>query len=80
MCELASASAEAGPVPPHDGLSAAYPDLEGWHRWARFARVLGCSGMHAIHPMQVPVIEAGVQPSGAELARTRDLLERWEAP
>lgn len=65
---LAQVSAAAGLEAPHDGASAEFRDLERLGAEARAARALGFGGKHAIHPAQVPVIEAAFAPSEAQLA------------
>ncbi|WP_169405721.1 HpcH/HpaI aldolase/citrate lyase family protein [Deinococcus apachensis] len=65
---LVQASAAAGLEAPHDGASAEFRDLERLRSEARAARDLGFGGKHAIHPAQLPVIEAAFAPSAAQLA------------
>ena len=57
---------------------SAYPDpddLEGLKREAEAARKLGYLGKSAIHPRQVPVINAVFRPSAEEIAHSRKVVE-----
>ncbi len=76
--QLVLASAAAGLEPPHDGASALIDDLEALRREAEQARRLGFGGKHAIHPRQLPVIEAAFAQSSADVDRDRALVEAFE--
>jgi len=52
-----------------------YRDLEGLERSARRVRQLGFDGKTAIHPAQVPVINAVFSPTGEEIERARRILD-----
>lgn len=65
---LAAAAAEVDPI---DTINAAFRDLDGLARECREARRDGFTGKMAIHPAQVPVINAAFTPSQAEIARAR---------
>ena len=65
---LVQVSTAAGLAPPHDGASAEFRDLGRLGSEARAARALGFGGKHAIHPAQLPAIEAAFAPSPAQLA------------
>jgi citrate lyase subunit beta/citryl-CoA lyase len=57
----------------------AFRDLEGLAAYAGRARRDGFSGMMAIHPDQVPVINAAFTPSEAEIAHARAVVAAFEA-
>jgi citrate lyase subunit beta / citryl-CoA lyase len=76
---LAVASRAAGIAPPHDGVFLAFRDDDGLARQVASARALGFGGMHAIHPRQVPIIEAGFAPDEAELAWARRVADAFDA-
>jgi len=54
-------------------------DLDGLAEECRFARQLGYIGKMAIHPRQVPVINAGFSPTEEEIAQARRLVAAHEA-
>jgi len=62
-----------------DTLHADFRDEAGVERKARAARADGFSGMLAIHPGQVPVINAAFTPSEAELAGARAIIAAFAA-
>ena len=66
-------TAHARGVAAIDTLHADFRDEAGLIRMARAARTDGFSGMLAIHPGQVPVINAAFTPSEEELAGARAL-------
>jgi citrate lyase subunit beta/citryl-CoA lyase len=66
-------NARAAGVPyPISGLWPLIDDLDGLRRFAVQTRGLGYTGMMAIHPSHVPVINEVFTPSAAE-------IERWQA-
>lgn len=75
---LVQTSKQAGLEPPHDGASAEFRDLEKLRAEAEQARALGFGGKHAIHPAQLPVIEAAFHPSEAQVAWARRVVEAFE--
>ncbi len=75
---LVQASAAAGLDAPHDGASAEFRDLERLAQEAGAARALGFSGKHAIHPAQVPVIEAAFRPSEQQLRWASEVVAAFE--
>jgi citrate lyase beta subunit len=77
--QLVVASRAAGIEPPDDSAFGRYTDLEGLKTEAERARALGFGGKHAIHPAQVPVIEAVFRPSAAELDRARAVVAAYAA-
>ncbi|WP_410825726.1 HpcH/HpaI aldolase/citrate lyase family protein, partial [Methylobacterium sp. sgz302003] len=75
---LAAAAAEVDPI---DTINAAFRDLDGLARECREARRDGFVGKMAIHPAQVPVINAAFTPSDDEIARARAVVAAFaQAP
>ena len=72
-------TAHAAGVPAIDTLHADFRDEAGLERKARAARADGFSGMLAIHPGQVPVINAAFTPSEGELAGARAIVAAFAA-
>ena len=68
------AAGEAG-VFAYDGAYADVEDLEGLKREAEGARKLGYLGKSAIHPRQVPVINAAFRPSAEEITYSQKIIE-----
>ena len=64
LCLLAAATAEVAAI---DTVYTDFRDLDGLLRYAQNARRDGFSGMLAIHPAQVDVINAALVPSRAEI-------------
>ena len=62
-----------------DTLHADFRDMEGLERVARESRADGFAGMLAIHPAQVPVINAAFLPSEEEIAEARRIVEAFAA-
>ena len=76
---LAFASRRFSLDAPHDGASAEFRNLERLRAEAVQARELGFGGKHAIHPVQVSVIEHVFQPSQQQLEWARRVLAGSEA-
>lgn len=72
-------TAHAAGVLPLDTLHADFADMEGLKRIAEEARADGFGGMLAIHPAQVPVINAAFTPSEAELDEARAVVAAFAA-
>lgn len=72
-------TAHAVGVAPIDTLFAEFRDGAGLERAARAAYADGFSGMLAIHPAQVPVINAAFTPGETELARARAIVAAFAA-
>jgi citrate lyase subunit beta/citryl-CoA lyase len=72
-------TAHAKGVLPLDTLHADFADMEGLKRIAEEARADGFGGMLAIHPAQVPVINAAFTPSEEELAHARAVIAAFAA-
>ena len=73
---LAAAAVEVDAI---DTVQAAYRDLDGLDRACREARRDGFSAKMAIHPAQVPVINAAFSPTQAELAEARAVVAAFAA-
>ncbi|WEK48137.1 MAG: CoA ester lyase [Candidatus Andeanibacterium colombiense] len=67
-------AAHAAGVPAIDTLHGDFTDLEALDRIARAARADGFGGMLAIHPAQVPVINAAFTASDEELRDARAIV------
>jgi citrate lyase subunit beta/citryl-CoA lyase len=76
LCLLAAAAAE---VPAIDTVYTDYRDLDGLARYAARARRDGFTGMLAIHPAQVPVINEAFAPSADEIERARRVVAAFAA-
>lgn len=61
-----------------DTLHADFADDKGLKRAAEAARADGFSGMLAIHPAQVPIINAAFTPSEEELAEARAIVAAFQ--
>ncbi len=72
-------TAHAKGVLPLDTLHADFADTAGLKRIAEEARADGFGGMLAIHPAQVPVINAAFSPSEEELAHARAVIAAFAA-
>jgi citrate lyase subunit beta / citryl-CoA lyase len=76
---LCLAGAVAAGVQPVDGIFADFRDEQGLRRESEAARRDGFTGKLAIHPAQVPVINAAFTPSREEVAHARSVIEAFEA-
>ena len=72
-------TAHAADVAAIDTLHADFRDMDGLKRVARESYEDGFSGMLAIHPAQVDVINAAFTPDEAELAHARAIVAAFEA-
>ena len=72
-------TAHAAGVAPIDTLQADFRDLEALDRGARASRADGFHGMLAIHPDQVPIINAAFTPDEEELTQARAIVEAFAA-
>ena len=77
--ELLFASAAAGILPPIGGVYPALRDLEGLSTDSVLLAQLGFAGRPALHPSQVPVINAAFRPTAAELATAAALVASYDA-
>jgi citrate lyase subunit beta/citryl-CoA lyase len=71
---MALAAAVAADAAPIDTVYAAFRNREGFERECLAARRDGFTGKMAIHPDQVPVINAIFSPSDAEVERARRIV------
>ncbi|HWH22025.1 MAG TPA: CoA ester lyase [Allosphingosinicella sp.] len=76
LCLFGAAAAGVAPI---ETVYPAFRDLEGLRAYAARARRDGFTGMMAIHPDQVPVINEAFTPSEAELADARAVVAAFEA-
>jgi citrate lyase subunit beta/citryl-CoA lyase len=76
LCLFGAAAAGVAPI---ETVYPAYKDLDGLAAYAARARRDGFTGMMAIHPDQVAVINAAFTPSEAELAYARAVVAAFEA-
>jgi len=69
-------AARAGGVrPPVEGVFTRLDDAAGLEHTTRQSRALGFFGRAALHPRQVPVINAVYTPSEAEITRAREVVQ-----
>lgn len=71
-------AAHAAGVAAIDTVYPAIRDLDGLAAYAARARRDGFTGMMAIHPSQVAVINAAFEPSAEEIAHARAIVEAFE--
>jgi len=76
LCLFGAAAAGVAPI---ETVYPAYQDLDGLAAYAGRARRDGFTGMMAIHPGQVPVINAAFTPSAAELTHARAVVAAFAA-
>lgn len=76
---LALIAAKAAGLQAIETLHADFRDVAGLERVARTARRDGFSGMLAIHPDQVPVINAAFTPSAEEITRAQRVVAAFAA-
>jgi citrate lyase subunit beta/citryl-CoA lyase len=76
---LCLAGAVAAGVQVVDGVFADFRDEDGLKKEAAAARREGFTGKLAIHPAQVPVINAAFTPSHEEVAHARAVVQAFEA-
>ena len=76
---LCLAGAVAAGVQPVDGVFADFRDEKGLKREAEAARREGFTGKLAIHPAQVPIINAAFTPSKDEIGHAEAVVAAFEA-
>lgn len=76
---LALMGAHAAGVLAIDTVYPAFKDLDGLAAYAARARRDGFNGMLAIHPAQVPLINAAFTPTADEVARARAVVDLFAA-
>jgi citrate lyase subunit beta/citryl-CoA lyase len=72
LCLFAAAAAEVAAI---DTVFTDFRDLDGLVRYATDARRDGFSGMLAIHPAQVEVINTAFEPAAADIERAQRIVE-----
>jgi citrate lyase subunit beta/citryl-CoA lyase len=76
LCLLGAAAANVAAI---ETIQGDFRDLEGLKARAEKVRRDGYRGMLAIHPAQVPVINAAFAPSAEEVAAAREVVELFAA-
>jgi citrate lyase subunit beta/citryl-CoA lyase len=76
---LCLAGAVAAGVQPVDGIFADFKDDDGLRGDAEAARREGFTGKLAIHPAQVPIINAAFTPSAEDLTHAAEIVAAFEA-
>jgi citrate lyase subunit beta/citryl-CoA lyase len=76
LCLFGAAAAGVAPI---ETVYPAFRDLDGLAAYAARARRDGFTGMMAIHPAQVAVINDAFTPSEAEIAHARSVVAAFEA-
>ena len=76
LCLFGAAAAGVLPI---ETVYPAFRDLDGLAAYAARARRDGFTGMMAIHPDQVPVINRAFTPTEAEIAHARTVVAAFEA-
>ena len=76
LCLLGAASAG---VPPIETIEADFRNEAGLRRRAERVRRAGYRGMLAIHPAQIPVINAAFLPNDAERAAAQEIVDLFAA-
>jgi citrate lyase subunit beta/citryl-CoA lyase len=76
---LCLAGAVAAGVQPVDGVFADFKDEAGLRAEAEAARREGFTGKLAIHPAQVPVINAAFSPSAEDVSHAEEIVAAFEA-
>jgi citrate lyase subunit beta/citryl-CoA lyase len=76
---LCLAGAAAAGVQPVDGVFADFKDVQGLRAEAEAAHREGFTGKLAIHPAQVPVINAAFTPSDDDIRHAQEIVAAFEA-
>jgi len=76
LCLFGAAAAGVQPI---ETVYPAFRDLDGLAAYAARARRDGFTGMMAIHPAQIDVINAAFTPSDSEIAHARAVVAAFEA-
>src|SRR4029079_11501488 len=76
LCLAGAVAAGAQPV---DGVFADFKDDKGLQAEAEAARREGFTGKLAIHPAQVPVINAAFTPSSDDITHAEEIVAAFEA-
>lgn len=76
LCLFGAAAAGVQPI---ETVYPAFKDLDGLSAYAARARRDGFTGMMAIHPAQIEIINAAFSPSDSEIAHARAVVSAFEA-
>ena len=76
LCLCAAAAAEVAAI---DTVFTDYRDMDGLARYASRARRDGFSGMLAIHPAQIEVINRAFMPTAEEIERAEQIIALFDA-
>ena len=76
LCLFGAAAAGVAPI---ETVYPSFKDMEGLAAYAGRARRDGFTGMMAIHPAQVPVINEAFTPSEAEIAHAQAVVAAFDA-
>jgi citrate lyase subunit beta/citryl-CoA lyase len=76
LCLAGAASAGTAAI---ETVYPAFSDLEGLQLYAEQGRREGFSGMMAIHPAQVPIINRAFSPNAEEIARAQRIVDAFAA-
>lgn len=76
LCLCAAAAAEVAAI---DTVFTDYRDMDGLARYAASARRDGFSGMLAIHPAQIEVINRAFMPTAEEIERAEQIIALFDA-
>jgi citrate lyase subunit beta/citryl-CoA lyase len=76
LCLFGAAAAGVAPI---ETVFPNFKDMDGLAAYAGRARRDGFTGMMAIHPAQVPVINEAFTPSEAEIAHARAVAAAFDA-
>ena len=71
-------AARAAGITVVDGVTLAIRDDEACRRDAVMAARMGFDGKWAIHPAQIPIINAAFTPTGEEIARAQHIIDEYE--
>lgn len=74
LCLLGAVAAETAPI---ETVMPDFRDLDGLRDRAQMVRSQGFRGMLAIHPAQVPVINAAFTPTHEEIAHARAIIQAF---
>jgi citrate lyase subunit beta/citryl-CoA lyase len=75
LCLFGAAAAGVAPI---ETVYPAFRDVDGLAAYAARARRDGFTGMMAIHPAQVPAINAAFTPTADEVAHARAIVEAFD--
>jgi citrate lyase subunit beta/citryl-CoA lyase len=76
---IVAAARAAGLPGPVQSVYVDVADVEGLRRSSAWGRSVGFTGRSAVHPRQIEPINAAYTPTGAEVARAREIVDVFEA-